>query len=279
MNGGPGENAGRRYHEMVDPLTADKRNRIIPALNLRLKIIRLDNALIEQEIKVAGDFFYFDINSTGVGTIKLNNTSEFPIPAVALSGLENVPYDGLYFSCAAQAGLVLNLWYGYNAQFQSPTSAIATIGSITNPVKISDTNGNSIDSVGAQTALTSAMRYALIEEGGHAYGTSFSSVTVRAANSPENIIAAGSNTNGYVLWAADYKATSATLFNSTILAKAGVPATAIDGDVLVGATTPVGQYADLHLLRAVRVASGKALDRISSQLETNVLFCSLHSLF
>lgn len=132
----PGENAGPRYHQLVDPLTADKRNRIIPAYGVRRKVILLDNAFNAQPLGLKGDFWYCDFNSTGVGLVQLNNVSEDPIPAVALAGLGNLPYDEMFITSAAQPGKVLNLWYGYGAEFISPTSAIATIGSILNPVTV-----------------------------------------------------------------------------------------------------------------------------------------------
>src|SRR5207245_11308728 len=94
----------------------------------RSQQIRLDNALVEQPFRLQGDFLYADNNSTGVATIKLNNTSEDPIPMLSQASVEGIPFRDVFVSAAAQAGLVLNLWYGYQARMRPPQSVVQVIG-------------------------------------------------------------------------------------------------------------------------------------------------------
>jgi len=125
------------YLGEVEQITADKRGQVIPRSSLRRLVIALDNALNAQQFRCRGDFIFFDSNTTGTATIQLNNTSEDPWPALALAGVQGIPIEDVFITSAAQPGKVLNLWYGYRARFLNPVQAIATIGSITNPIDLS----------------------------------------------------------------------------------------------------------------------------------------------
>lgn len=264
MNG-PGENTGPRYRELVDPLTADKRNRVIPAFGVRRKIITLDVARVSEPLGLKGDVWYCDYNSTGVGLLQLNNSSEDPFPAIALTGLGNMPFDEIFITSAAQPGLVLNLWYGYGTEFLSPTSAIATIGSITNPVKTADTLGAAIKSLGFATAVGAADRYLLAEDGGFAYGAAFSSSSLLASLATEQVFAAASNVNGAIIWEAEIATYNGTAFAAVSLhARTVVPAAYIDGDLIHQATvqwSTGAAYTQIGTSRfkPVRIAAGKGL--------------------
>lgn len=269
----PSENAGRRYHELVDPLTADKRGRIIPAYGVRLYVLDLTTARAAVPLGLKGDVWFCDYNSTGVATIQNNNTSEGAMPALALAGLGNMPFDDLFITHAAQAGLVLNLWVGYGADFIAPTSAIATIGSITNAVKIKDSSGNTIDSISSTALMALATRNLVVVEGGDTYGASFSSSGALTANTPQAVLAAASNTNGAIVHRARGFSQNATgMPGYSFLEKATAPASSTDGNILAGGIAGA-ILASIWLANATqekpsRIAAGRRLDWIVSITET-----------
>jgi hypothetical protein len=255
----PPESYDRTYHDQVDPITADKRSRVIPRSNLRRKQILLDVALNAQVFRIEGDFVFFDSNTTGVGTVQLNNTSEDPWPALALSGIIDMPFQDLFITSAAQAGKVLNLWYGYRARFLNPVQAIATIGSIIAPVTAQGPRGQSSGPVLADQPV-------LVRESGFAFGASFASAVILAGLGTEQILAAASNVNGVMVWDADIATTVAVVGTAVISLHAHtvVPAALTDGNILLlcGTTlvTAVGQAnANAQMTRSKFVPAGKGL--------------------
>lgn len=235
----------RTYRDQVDPITGDKRDRVIPVTNLRRIVIALDNALVEQRQQCYGDFLYADSNSTGTITVKLNSTSEDPIPLLAQASVEDHPMKDIFISCAPQAGRVLNLWYGYRARFRPPAQNIATIGSILNTVSVQDL--------------------------GVTYGVAYASNTVFVANTPQNVLAAASNLNGARVVDAEFHSYDAGAANgaTALLAKATAPATPIDGDVVCQTSayaTIAAAISDLGKLgHKVIVPAGRRLDWIASR--------------
>lgn len=268
---GPSENEDPIYRAMVAAFVADKRNRVIPAYGIRRKVIPLDSAAVDQEFKFQGDFVYVDYNSTGVATCKLNNTSEDSFPLLALAGVQNIPYDGLYLSWAAQPGLVLNLWYGYNSQFISPTSAIATIGSITNPVKIRDSDGNDIDGDLPATSLAATRRALWVRDIGGNPASSFSSSAALAANTAEQVVAPASNTNGILVFERHAITNTASNNTVTLLAKTSAPTSFGDGDIhymLFQDTGGAWKIGPNIMDRPILIPAGKGLYWFSNVLET-----------
>lgn len=274
------------YRAMVAAFIADKRDRVIPAYGIRRMRIPLDVALVDAEYKIRGDFLYADYNSTGVAECSLNNTSEDGFPLLALAGVQNIPYDGIYVTSAAQPGLFLNLWYGYNSQFISPTSAIATIGSITNAVKVSDSAGTAIRSRLPFAALVSTDPYLLSQDGGFNYGVSFASVATITAGTPLNAVAAASNTAGMIVWdgqCANYQVTG--IAESSMLCKATAPTTLVDGDVLAsidfyGPAIATAVASKGKMNRSMRISSGKRLDFMVGTTDTQgMIKRALYTLF
>lgn len=252
----PSENAGRRYHELVDPITSDKRGRIIPAYGVRLYVLDLTTARNMVSLGLKGDVWFCDYNSTGVATIQNNNTSEGAMPALALAGMGNLPFDDLFITHAAQPGLILNLWVGYGADFIAPTSAIATIGSITNAVKVQGPRGM------LSLALL-ADQPVQVGDWGYPYGTSFKSSTALVAATSETVLAAGSNVNGLIIHAQGARGVNVT---AGAVHGLGVHTAAPNGltvgDVLClsnnsNFTALFDQASELK--RAVRVAAGKGI--------------------
>jgi hypothetical protein len=256
------------FRDQLDPVSVDKRGIVIPRSSLRRKVILLDTLLNEQQFRVEGDFVYFDQNSTGVATVKLNNTSEDPWPAVALAGVTDVPYTDIFVSAAAQAGKFLNMWYGYRARFMNPQQSIATIGSITSPVGVQ-----------GPRAYNNAPQLAdlpvLNRDVGFVYGTAISTTSAGAANTAVQLIAPGTNVNGVILWRASVAGRGVTPpLLMGILAKSSAPATVIDGDVLVGTdasaeTAGPVSFCFGRLERAVFVSAGKGIYKMNSQAEAN----------
>lgn len=126
----------RTYREQTDPITSDKRDRIIPASSLRKKVLALDVARNAEHLVLHGDFLFADRNSTGQVDVQLNSTSEDAWPLTAQDGVRDIPIRDVFITHAAQAGKVLNLWYGYRARFLAGANSIASIGSILSPVDL-----------------------------------------------------------------------------------------------------------------------------------------------
>ena len=121
---------GKTWHEQTQYATEDKTSRVLVRSGLRRKVIALDNALVEQQARLNGDFLYADALSTGSITLKLNNTSEDPIPFSSQSSIEEWPIEDVFISCAAQPGKVLNLWYGWRARIRPPQNVVQLLGSV-----------------------------------------------------------------------------------------------------------------------------------------------------
>lgn len=279
-----GPSQDRIYREQVEGFESDKRDRVIPAFGIRRKVIRLDQALNVQQLGIKGDFLYADYNSTGVGLLQLNNSSEDAFPILALAGIQDLPFDDVYITANAQPGLIINLWYGYRSRFVSPTSAIATIGSITNPVKNADYNGNSIDSL-AKAGVYAGERLLSTIDGGNGYGVSFESSANMTAGTPLNVSAAASNTGGIMLVdVMRYALTNIGANRSTYLCKATAPASIVDGEVQaavnsmavdVGGTVYVSTIA---LMRAKRIGAGLRQDFMNLSNDTSAFQSAKYTL-
>ena len=100
------------------------------------------------------------------------------------------------------------------------------------------------------------------------YGASFTSITAKAANTAEQMVAAAANTNGLQVWQATYQNVTASNAEIAILAKATTPANCADGDFIAmggGATSASGTDCSTRL--PVLIAAGKALWRISQNAD------------
>jgi len=112
---------------------------------------------------------------------------------------------------------------------------------------------------------------------GHSYGTAYASSTVFVANTPQNVLAAGSNVNGVLVVDGEAisfdSGASATGVMTAFLAKATAPTSAIDGDVILQSSFTQFVAATVstdaaRLGRQIIVASGKRLDWISARATT-----------
>ena len=216
------ESIDPRYREMIAAFVSDKRNWVIPAYGIRKRRIDLTVAKVQEETQIKGDYIYADYNSNGVAEIALNSPSEDAFPLIALSGVSDLPYDKVYITSDAQPGLFINLWYGYRSRFISPTSAIATIGSILNAVEVQGPRTLS----GVQVL---ADRPVLTRDVGIIAGAQFLSNSNLAAGATQQVFAAASNTNGAIVWDCKILTNSAAANMVQLLAKATAPTAQLDG--------------------------------------------------
>ena len=98
--------------------------------DLERRVISLASALDNFELNVAGNVIYCDKLSTGAASIRFSSTSNDPLPVGANFGLEQLDFKRLYITCAAQPGLVLNLWFGSDVHIVPPNQDIASIGTV-----------------------------------------------------------------------------------------------------------------------------------------------------
>lgn len=192
--------------EFMAEYLADKRGILFPVGNIQAQAVDLTQARIKERIEIQGDFVFADSDSTGTGYLRFNNPSMPAMPFRTNTGVYGFPIKEVFLTNAAQVGKVLNLWYGYGARVIPPNQDITTIGSITQPIQTTES-----------------------------YGVSFSTTSVLAANTPQNILAAASNLAGVRLSTASrrsYRVTFGTIGNA-LLAKATAPANIIDGDSLM----------------------------------------------
>jgi hypothetical protein len=121
---------------------------------------------------------------------------------------------------------------------------------------------------------------------GNAYATAFASSTALLANTPQNVITAGANVNGYTLHDAEMSEAEGgggSGFYFSALAKATAPATVIDGDVLLLGKLNylvAGTFSRVsaQLQHPVRVIAGKRLDFIGGLAETSAHRKALYTL-
>lgn len=139
-----GQMARSMWEEFERINFGDKRNVPPNFGNMQREVLDLSIARNVQEFRVHGDFLYADSDSTGVAYVQINGPTMPPFPFRASTGIHGFPYRTLSITNAAQAGLILNLWYGYGAKIIPPNQDIANIGTIatiTNPITLNGWNG------------------------------------------------------------------------------------------------------------------------------------------
>lgn len=121
--------------------------------------------------------------------------------------------------------------------------------------------------------LVGGVNQLAVMERGFAYGASYKSLTLKAANTPDEVFSPAANANGAIVWRANFQTQSAANTGAAYVAKASAPATVIDGDVIVGTDalyTGVGAQtgASGKLERPVFIAAGKGFYYIATTLES-----------
>lgn len=233
----------QQQREFFLELFGNKRDVLFPEGNMLHEVIDLSvaNTLIRKDF--AGDFIYASRNTTGVVDVQINSLAMPKFPFGQNTTISGFPYKTLYLSWEAQAGLVMDLWYGYGAKVIPPNQDIA---SILNTVNIMDA--------------------------GNSYGVAFNSNAALTAGTPLNILSAGSNTGGARVSSAFSYGIGNTGVNQApqiaLMAKATAPANVNDGDVLCfndkyALSSGVVLITTNTLPNPLRIGSGMRLDWIS----------------
>lgn len=235
----------RYFRDQLDPIEADKRGIVIPRSSLRRLRFTLDAARNEVEFRTEGDMLYADSDSTGTITIRLNNESEDPWPIKAQGGVQNIPIRSILVTHAAQAGKVLNLWYGYRARFVAPSADIATIGSIINPVGVQGPRALASGPLLADLPVLS-------REVGIVFGASYET-DVALIVATETVFTAATNANGAMLWGGSIWTNPTVNSNGSISLHAHTVAPAVftDGNVLLVAAYLIATNSGQTMVHAV----------------------------
>ena len=207
-------------------------------------------------LPIAGNSFYCDpaIDASGnpiggVAIVHFQDTTLNPQGTpftVAPQFIANVPFTQVLIENPAQLGKRLRIVYGVDIDFRPGINAQVSI-----------------------TGNVSTVNF------GNAYGVGYASTVALAANTPQNVLAAASNTNGVrvVAAAAEGGNVAPSQSECVLIAKASAPANIADGDVLMMTHTRIFNAGALTLYSGRReqpliVASGKRLDFIGTIAET-----------
>lgn len=233
----------------LDRFRADKRLLDYPTGALQPMVIDLTNAQTMKEFGLSGDMIYLDRRTTGLIKLRLDPAWPAGFALGPNDALKRIQYKQLLLEWDAQPGLVAYLWTGYGVDFALSLGAISTINSITQPI-----------------TFTSA------------FGVSFATQTAMAANTPQNVIGAGSNINGIRVFNAGrrtYLNVASATIDSCILAKATAPATVLDGDQLtrqihyiLDSTNAISMSICKTPDYPQTISLGKRLDFISANVES-----------
>jgi hypothetical protein len=83
-----------------------------------------------KNLKVPGNMIYIDQYTTGIADLSFSDPLGPAFPIGVNSAVRNFLYSELYLSWSAQAGKVLRIWYGWDADIIPPNQDISNIGSI-----------------------------------------------------------------------------------------------------------------------------------------------------
>jgi len=150
---------------------------------------------------------------------------------------------------------------------------LGVIKSITDPVDVSDRAARSLGITAGDlssirqmllnaTAITATKELQLMRNAGVSYGASFSINSPQVAGTAVQVVAPGANTNGLIVWVANFLSIAAVLQVCNLIAKATAPTTSVDGDVLciASATSSVVTSGSVGRVDApIFVPAGKGL--------------------
>lgn len=257
---------------ILSRIEGDKRDIQYNRGTLQPTELDLSSAQAPREFDFQGDVLYVDKLSTGTLKFRFDTSWQRGFPLGANSAVRGFPYKSVLLEWDSQPGKTVVIWHGYGLEIVPPNQDITAIGSITNPVKVEGTLGVlAQESIGGVDTLE-------VRERGFAYGASFGSTAFLAANTPETVIAPGTNTGGVIVWSAGMRGmnSAATNITSSLLAKASAPANFNDGAVLLIpdnyfelASTRMATAG--KLVRPVFLAAGLGLYFISGALETQLV--------
>jgi len=200
-------------------------------------------------LPLQGNTLYIDQRAgSGFAQVRFEDVSPNSTPITIYPGANfKIPFSQVAIENAAQPGLSLRLIYGTDLDLVPGTAGGSPV------IVASPTSG-----LGLQTT-----------DQGDAYGTSFVSVAARTANVPENVIAAVTNVNGYIIKRGQtLTMNNANYASLSVLAKASAPTSVFDNDIL--ALNRIFDKPDVNTFgswawidRPLRVAAGKRLDTVT----------------
>jgi hypothetical protein len=219
----------------------DQRRTMLLTYDLDLSTARSIAAGTALLLPLAGNSFYVDQDLTNCGFATCHfQDGAFYGSAPVLTGpgfIAKVPFTQINFENAAQPGKRLRIFYGVDVEF--------------------------VPGVNTQTTLQGNVA---VQDVGMSYGASYASTAVLGQNVAQAVFAPGANLNGAILHDASFwvnYGTSSSL--ASFVAKNAVPASWLDGDVLVQTNQTVGAYISSgRLLAPIRIAAGKGLYYIDS---------------
>lgn len=222
----------------------DGRNSLPLYIDIDLSSARSINANTQLVIEIAANSFYSDADTTtgGNATVHFQDTNLGSSSApffVSPGFIANVGFTKLLIENTAQAGKHLRIFYGVDIDFQAGVnSSISISGNVT-----------------------------VVEP---VYNGNYASVTPMAANSPATVFTPAANVNGAIVNLATMNSFSGASGFASLLAKASVPVSVVDGDVLLICAPPTTVYygSPFQINSKVRIPAGKGLYFISSALET-----------
>lgn len=200
------------------------------------------------QLRITGNSLFIDqAADVGNATLVFEGVQDNTAPQIRAAVfvqpgfVASVPFANLWIANSAQAGKKLRIFYGVDIDFiPSVNASVAVSGSV------------------------NAVPY------GMPYAASYKSITLLAANTPDQIFSPASNTNGAIIWTASASARNASV-QAALIAKASAPATVIDGDVLsqqVGVPGfAAGDYA-ININAPMFVAAGKGAYFIATGADT-----------
>jgi len=106
-----------QQHEENLEIQGDKTKEVFPIAFMQVISLALDAAATDVEFPAIGNFLFADLNSTGIITVKINNSAMPSFPMQKNSFLKCANIKRLFISNTAQATKIINLWYGRGVDY------------------------------------------------------------------------------------------------------------------------------------------------------------------
>lgn len=252
----------------------DGRRSFVLYYDVDLSVARSIAAATHITLNTAGNSFYADQaidlagnNDGGVALVHFQDTDIAPggTPITVQPGaIFKIPFTQLLIENYAQPGKKLRIVYGIDLDFQPGATSNVNVAAVPTPL--------------SSSVLIGAAQILAVSDKGYAYGASYTSLALLAANTPDAIFTPAANVNGAIVWDAKLIASYAAAAVGVILAKAAAPANIGDGSVLAACYVNTNIVQPVPLGRSVFLAAGLGLYRISNAAETFALAAARYTL-
>jgi len=217
--------------------------------------IALDTQGTNQIFNIAGDFLFFDVASTGIATMELNN--QYNDPAAPFTVQANFAIAAVFkqikLSWAAQAGKKLRIMFSTGDRVIPANSGV-----------------QSVTISGTPTVLLSGTPQ--VSQKASDYTATWCQNISLLTNSAVQIVSPSLNVNGMEVINAEGNFYCTGEAMSSLIAKTSAPSTSTDGDVLaISKTIGNYQFKVMELKNKVFVPAGKGLYLISSNAENSAV--------